>query len=79
MTEGACLLDVEPFLQTASVEEMTARSDDSTVHVLKERAQTHMSCVVTFHLTFCSFQNQLTYNMHQIHINLASTKSRCAV
>lgn len=34
MTKGAGLLDIEPFLQTASVEEMTARSDHSTVHIL---------------------------------------------
>lgn len=34
MTEGARLLDIKPFLQTASVEEMTARSNHGTVHVL---------------------------------------------
>lgn len=34
MTERTCFLDVQPFLQTASVEEMTARRDHSTVHVL---------------------------------------------
>lgn len=35
MTKGARLLDIKPFLQTASVEEMTAWSDHSTVQVLK--------------------------------------------
>lgn len=34
MTKRACLLDIKPFLQTASVEEMTAWSDHSTGHVL---------------------------------------------
>lgn len=34
MTKWARLLDVEPFLQTASMEEMAAWSDHSTVHVL---------------------------------------------
>lgn len=34
VAERTRLLDVEPFLQTASVEEMTARRDHGTVHVL---------------------------------------------
>lgn len=43
VAEGTCLLDIEPFLQTASVEEMTARSDHSTVHVLEGKStDTHM-------------------------------------
>ena len=36
MAEGARLLDIKPFLQTASMEEMTAWSDHCIVHVLEE-------------------------------------------
>lgn len=35
MTKRTSLLDVQPLLQTASVEEVTARSDHSTAHVLQ--------------------------------------------
>lgn len=42
MTERARFLDIQPFLQTASVEEMTARSDHSTGHVL-EQIKFHIS------------------------------------
>lgn len=35
MTKRTRFLDIQPLLQTASMEEMTARSDHSTVHVLE--------------------------------------------
>lgn len=38
MTEGARLLDIKPFLQTASVEEMTTWRDHSIVHVLEGKS-----------------------------------------
>lgn len=34
MAQGAGLLDIQPLLQTACVEEMTARRDHSRLHVL---------------------------------------------
>lgn len=37
MAERTGLLNVEPFLQTASVEEMTAGGDDRRVHVLENK------------------------------------------
>lgn len=72
VTKGTCLLDIKPFLQTASVEEMTARSDHSAVHVLEEmRAQTHAHAVVWWH--FNCFQAVCTCshvsNSHQPPLN----------
>lgn len=49
VTKWARLLDVEPFLQTASMEEMAARSDHSTVHVL---AGTSKNTVVFLRVPF---------------------------
>lgn len=36
VTEGAGLLYIKPLLETASVEEVAARGDDSRLHVLQE-------------------------------------------
>lgn len=61
MTEWACLLDIKPFLQTASVEEMTAWSDHSTVHVLEGMStKTHTGCVVKFPLTLVKVKANFT-------------------
>lgn len=48
MAERTRLLDVEPFLQTAGVEEMTARRDHGTVHVLDGvNTDTHVTRALT--------------------------------
>lgn len=48
VAERTRLLDVEPFLQTASVEEMTARRDHGTVHVLDGvNTDTHVTRALT--------------------------------
>lgn len=37
VTQRAGILDIEPFLKTSCMEEVTARRDHSRFHVLKER------------------------------------------
>jgi hypothetical protein len=44
VTQRAGLLDIQPFLKTACVEEMTAGRDHSRLHVLKEGQKEPYKC-----------------------------------
>lgn len=45
VAQRAGLLDIQPFLETACVEEMTARRDHSRFHVLKGRKRRYLLSV----------------------------------
>lgn len=62
MTERARFLDIQPFLQTASVEEMTARSDHSTGHVL-EADSTDVVILLQLCIASCGEAFYLVYSI----------------
>lgn len=60
MTKRTCFLDVQPFLQTASMEEMTAWGDHSIVHVL-EADSTDVIVLLQLCVTCCGEAFDLVY------------------
>jgi hypothetical protein len=50
VTQRAGILDIQPFLKTSCMEEMTARCDHSGFHVLEERSKEVPQQRQPFHL-----------------------------